>query len=280
VRDVGAPDDYGWRVLVACVLCNQTPGERADDPATALCWAGPEAVARMTEARLARKLRFLGLQRQRARILIALSRAWLEGGRDVLALPGCGPYAADAYLIFVEGRRDLAPDDHVLAAWLAHLTTTNGGKDPMSEQSTTTEPRTDDEIVAAKPAARKRAPKKSAAAKKPAPKKPSSRPAYPDEIREAVRLAVAARGTRNGAPGAKQHVLVREALDDKTPAGILKAAGVKSEKALRALADGSAPKDDLKALRPLAERIPDPFCKGRNLASILVSAHVQAKASK
>ena len=106
------------------------------------------------------------------------------------------------------------------------------------------------------------------------------RSAYPAEITEAVRLAKAARGTTNGAPGAKQHVLVRAELGkNPTPDSILKAAGVKSEKALRAIADGSADREALKVLTPLASKFQDPFCKGRNLASILVAALVQAKKS-
>lgn len=109
---------------------------------------------------------------------------------------------------------------------------------------------------------------------------------YPEEISDAVRLAKAARGTTNGAPGAKQHVHAREVLvkeylvrDGKqaTPDSVLEAAfgggGVKSKtlKKLREIADGTAPKSDLQALRPLAGKMEDPFCKGRNLASILVA---------
>jgi hypothetical protein len=105
------------------------------------------------------------------------------------------------------------------------------------------------------------------------------RPAYPPEIKEAVKLAVAARGTRNGAPGPKQNVLVRKALGDSVsdPKAILKAAGVRTEKALRAIADGTAPKSDLAALHPLAKQIDEQFCRGRWLAAMLVAAVEQAK---
>ena len=103
---------------------------------------------------------------------------------------------------------------------------------------------------------------------------------YPVEITEAVRLAKEARGTTNGAPGAKQHVMVRKAVGNATVPEILKAAGVKSEKQLRAIADGSSSKEDVALLRPLGQTIPDPFCKGRNLASMLVALIVQVKAKK
>ena len=121
------------------------------------------------------------------------------------------------------------------------------------------------------------------AAPKSAPKavKPSKRSAYPPEVTEAVRLAKQARGTTHGAPGAKQHVLVRAELGkNPTAADILKVAGVKSEKALRAIADGSSDREAIKVLHPLAAKFEDPFCKGRNLASILVASLEQAKSGK
>ena len=112
-------------------------------------------------------------------------------------------------------------------------------------------------------------------------KSTSTRSTYPVEITDAVRLAKEARGTTHGAPGAKQHVMVRAALDANPTVGeILKAAGVKSEKQLRAIADGSADKDQVALLRPLGQTIPDPFCKGRNLASMLVALITQVKAAK
>ncbi len=108
--------------------------------------------------------------------------------------------------------------------------------------------------------------------------KAGRRSTYPAEITEAVRLAKVARGTKNGAPGAKQHVLVRAALPkDATPAEIVKVAGLKSEKQLRAIADGSSTREDLALLRDFGGQFDDPFCKGRNLASMLVAAVTQAK---
>jgi hypothetical protein len=130
-------------------------------------------------------------------------------------------------------------------------------------------------------------PKRTRARKTPAkPAKPaapaakaSARSTYPVEITEAVRLAKVARGMSKHAPGAKQHVMVRAQVGvDATAAEIVKASGAKSEKQLRALADGSAPTADVAVLRPLGATFDDPFCKGRNLASILVAMVEQAKA--
>lgn len=111
-------------------------------------------------------------------------------------------------------------------------------------------------------------------------KKTTTTKKYPAEISESVRLAKIARGTTNGAPGAKQHVLVRKEIAGLDAKGIVKAAGLKSELALRRVADGTSTTEDLKALRPLAAKFDDPFCKSRNLASILVAAIDQMKAAK
>jgi hypothetical protein len=105
------------------------------------------------------------------------------------------------------------------------------------------------------------------------------RPKYPDEVREAVKLQVEARGTKNGAAGAKQIVALKKALGERAsdPRAILRAAGVKSEKALRAIADGTAPKSELAVLHPLAKECDDQFLRGRTLAACLVALHAQAK---
>lgn len=142
--------------------------------------------------------------------------------------------------------------------------------------------------------------KRARAARPPAPKKPTAprtdepaaktavaarRPRYPVEITDAVRLAKKARGTVNGAPGAKQHVITRKHIAagmgaaDVSVDEILKVSGARSIKALRAMADGTGSKSDLKEIGPLARAIPDPFCSGRNLASILVAWVDQIKAA-
>lgn len=389
-RDWGPPSEYGWRVLVVCVLCNLTPGARADPVAREIFrrWPSPAELAAAREREVEAVVRPLGLVR-RAETLRELSAAWVEQRRraeepwpwpemfrprfNPLDLPGVGPYAADAYLVFVEGREDVVPADRVLREWVSLVrrqprdppdttrfgtseptpTNENGDTDMATTSTTTTTdeqvtpiteqptlwafvmgaglpkvgPRVADKafadadlVTTVEPTAEQRmrvatwqdvkpglagralvlwvltgesagngaakakaADEKKAEAAKAAPKKTASSKAtkYPPEITEAVRLAKAARGTTNGAPGAKQHVLVRtEVGEGATAAEILKASGVKSEKALRAIADGSSDRDEIKVLHPLAAKFADPFCKGRNLASILVAMVTQAKAAK
>lgn len=110
--------------LVACQLLNLTTREQvlAAWPGIRGRWPAAEDLAHAGLRDLERALRPLGLQRRRARGLRALARAVLDRGlpgdrAEVLALPGCGPYAADAWEIFCAGRRPKAmPGDRVLAA--------------------------------------------------------------------------------------------------------------------------------------------------------------------
>lgn len=118
-RDWGPADEYPWRVLVVCLLCNRVSGDRALPVARAVCAMGAADVGMARERYLARLVEPLGLQHSRARRLGALSRAWSAGERDPGDLPGCGRYAREAHAIFVEGRLDFEPADHALAAWVA-----------------------------------------------------------------------------------------------------------------------------------------------------------------
>jgi len=80
-------------------------------------------MARCRESELAATLRPLGLFNVRARGLRRLANVMCRGhapidAEDVLRFPACGQYAADAWAIFMEGRRDLSPTDGMLAMYL------------------------------------------------------------------------------------------------------------------------------------------------------------------
>lgn len=108
---------YPWRVLVACSLCNLTPGERAWPVLAEILRRWPEprflAVAPLRELR--RLLGPLGLHRRRALGLRYLSLDYIgcppADSTDVPRLYGCGTYAQHAYAIFVEGRLVSNPAD-------------------------------------------------------------------------------------------------------------------------------------------------------------------------
>lgn len=114
-------------MLVGCILLNRASWTQAHVPHAGLRirWPTPLALAEADPDDVERVVRPVGLARQRARRLIEFAAAWVEREpktrSDVLAMPGCGPYAADSFAIFVEGRIDLAPSDHHLAGYLERV---------------------------------------------------------------------------------------------------------------------------------------------------------------
>lgn len=108
-----------WRVLVICLLLNQTDGRvvarqlpaffERFPVAPALAAAGSDAVAALLEP--------LGMHHRRGRLLVQLSRAYVrEGWEDPLELPGVGSYAREAWRLFVEEDPEFQPQDPVLRA--------------------------------------------------------------------------------------------------------------------------------------------------------------------
>ena len=112
-----------WRLLVACILLNRTRGSQVRpmlDPLFAR-WPNARAMAEADPEELRRFIGSLGLGVQRTNALMDMS-ACFPGRRmtreEVLALPGCGSYAADAYQMLVCGDLTVEPDDPELRRWL------------------------------------------------------------------------------------------------------------------------------------------------------------------
>lgn len=100
---------------------------------------------------------------------------------------------------------------------------------------------------------------------------------YPDHIRAAVKTARELRQANYAGPGAKQAAAVDKAIREAGHADEpLKAIGL-SERKARACASGSMERDEMRGLdglHKLAAEIGDPWCKGRNLASLVLALHV------
>lgn len=121
-------------MLVACSLVNLTTWEQAR-PAFAWLrrnYEDAHELACAFEEDLHAPLQPLGLWRRRAKSLILMANAWIESPPrcydDVMALPGCGKYAADSWAMFVEGRDDVQPKDGKLLWYLQQLKEQTDGK--------------------------------------------------------------------------------------------------------------------------------------------------------
>lgn len=108
-----------WRMLVGCICCHRAHGKdvKAILPSLFMCYPTLKDLAGADVEFLARILRPLGFQNRRARTLVAFANAALAG-TPLDKCPGIGRYGRDSYAIFVEGRTDVRPWDHVLRKYL------------------------------------------------------------------------------------------------------------------------------------------------------------------
>jgi len=113
-----------WKLLVACVCLNRTRGTVAKPIIEEIFrrWPTPAALSGADTVELEEVIRPLGLQVGRGRNLRELSRQYnpTKMPREVVeSLPGCGPYAADCYMMLVHGDLTVEPEDKELARWRA-----------------------------------------------------------------------------------------------------------------------------------------------------------------
>lgn len=117
-----------WRVLTICTLLNQTRRSALEPRLDEFFrrWSGPWQMSKADPVSL---LTFLteagwGLAVTRSVRLPALARAYMEAKREwpycflgrtaVLAIPGCGEYAADAVSVLLHHDYSIIPADKVL----------------------------------------------------------------------------------------------------------------------------------------------------------------------
>ena len=107
-----------WRILVVCMLHNQTSRKQVDKVYQRLFrnYGCPEEMTNADPAILARILKPLGLYNRRSRALIRFSREYSSTQWQLPSeLYGCGKYADDCYKVFCLGEwKDVSPTDHAL----------------------------------------------------------------------------------------------------------------------------------------------------------------------
>lgn len=115
---------YGWRMLVCCLLLNQTHGRQVRPMARELFARFPSPRSMAGAGRdLERMVMPLGLWRRRAALLRKLSAACLRPDFDPRKTKGCGvgAYALDSWAIFVEGRVVRRPRDGKLRKYARRM---------------------------------------------------------------------------------------------------------------------------------------------------------------
>ncbi|XP_048135831.1 methyl-CpG-binding domain protein 4-like protein [Rhodamnia argentea] len=114
-----------WRVLVICMLLNVTTGKQTSQYLDTLFKEYPDATkaAEASVETLEAIIQYLGLKSKRARMIMRMSREYLdETWTHVTQLHGVGKYAADAYAIFCTGKwKEVNPLDHKLKDYWEYL---------------------------------------------------------------------------------------------------------------------------------------------------------------
>ena len=107
-----------WKILVVCILHNQTSRKQVDKVYQELFCNYPSAKY-MADAKpeiLAKILKPLGLYNRRSKSLIRFSREYVVNNWKLPSdLYGCGKYADDCYKVFCKFQwNDVEPSDHAL----------------------------------------------------------------------------------------------------------------------------------------------------------------------
>jgi endonuclease III len=123
MREILIQEDYkdnGWKMLVCCILLNQTNNKQVRPILSSLFDLIPDPMSaiRCKEESIAAVIKTTGFQNIKASRIINLSRKWIEGFSHVEQLPGIGKYGVDSWNIFIEGNLSVTPTDKKLLNYL------------------------------------------------------------------------------------------------------------------------------------------------------------------
>jgi endonuclease III len=113
--------DDPWKMLVCCVLLNQTNNKQVRPILSSLfrLIPNPESAITCNPESLAAVIKTTGFQNVKASRIINLSRKWLEGFDDIKDLPGIGQYGKDSWEIFINKDLSIQTRDKKLFAYLS-----------------------------------------------------------------------------------------------------------------------------------------------------------------
>lgn len=112
--------DDPWKIMVCCIMLNQTTRKQVDIVREILFekWPTPECLAAAEEDELREVIRPLGFYNRRTKSLIRFSKEWsAKNWSSPSELHGIGQYAQDSWDMFVEHKAVENPTDHVLKAY-------------------------------------------------------------------------------------------------------------------------------------------------------------------
>jgi methyl-CpG-binding domain protein 4 len=112
--------DDPWKVLVCCILLNQTSNRQVRPLISHFfkTWPDPASIIRENPINISTFIKSTGFQNIKAHRIREFSIAWEIGIRDPKKFPGVGEYGREAWRIFVEEDLDFTPKDKKLKMYL------------------------------------------------------------------------------------------------------------------------------------------------------------------
>ena len=133
-REILIQEEYvnsPWRMLVCCILLNQTNNKQVRPILSSLFELIPDPMSTIgcDPERLAAVIKTTGFQNVKASRIIKLSQKWVDGFEHVSQLPGIGKYGVDSWDIFIKKDLTITTLDKKLKAYLEAV-----NKRPSQEQ--------------------------------------------------------------------------------------------------------------------------------------------------
>lgn len=113
-----------WKMLIGCILLNQTTRTQVDKVRNRLFEMWPDAIemGNADPLSLAEMIKPLGLYNRRAKTLIKFSQDWTnKDWKEPIELHGIGKYAQDSWEIFQNNNFTTQPTDKELISYLARM---------------------------------------------------------------------------------------------------------------------------------------------------------------
>jgi methyl-CpG-binding domain protein 4 len=113
-----------WKMLVGCILLNQTTRTQVDKVREELfsIWPTATEMGSADPSNLAAVIKSLGLYNRRAKTLIKFSQDWTRRNwKEPIELHGIGKYAQDSWEIFQKNNFSVIPTGKELINYLALL---------------------------------------------------------------------------------------------------------------------------------------------------------------
>ena len=125
-REILIQEEYvnsSWRMLVCCILLNQTNNKQVRPILSSLFELIPDPMSTIgcDPERLAAVIKTTGFQNIKASRIIKLSQKWVDGFEHVSQLPGIGKYGVDSWNIFIECDLSVIPTDKKLETYLKEV---------------------------------------------------------------------------------------------------------------------------------------------------------------